>query len=125
MDIFESLESLNVSEECFDEISSLVEEYINEYIKQSKMQQLADVYIKRKNNVKDAPEGPEKEEAQRKLNRNMDLTDNKIERSGSNLQKAVHRGYSQNAKEKDALLNAGWTLKEDPTVKGRHNIVKY
>ena len=30
MDIFESLENLNVSEECFDEIIGLVEEYINE-----------------------------------------------------------------------------------------------
>lgn len=30
MDIFESLESLNVSEECFDEIVGIVEEIINE-----------------------------------------------------------------------------------------------
>ncbi len=30
MDIFESLENLNVSEECFDDILSIVEEYINE-----------------------------------------------------------------------------------------------
>ena len=30
MDIFESLENLNVSEECFDEIMGLVEEVINE-----------------------------------------------------------------------------------------------
>ena len=30
MDIFESLENLNVSEECFDEIMGLVEEFINE-----------------------------------------------------------------------------------------------
>lgn len=32
MDIFESLENLNVSEECFDEIMGLVEELINEDI---------------------------------------------------------------------------------------------
>ena len=30
MDIFESLENLNVSEECFKNIIELVEEYINE-----------------------------------------------------------------------------------------------
>ena len=30
MDIFESLESLNVSEECFNSIMSIIEEYINE-----------------------------------------------------------------------------------------------
>ena len=30
MDIFESLENLNVSEECFDEIMDIVEEIINE-----------------------------------------------------------------------------------------------
>ena len=30
MDIFESLENLNISEECFDEIIDMVEEYINE-----------------------------------------------------------------------------------------------
>ena len=30
MDIFESLENLNVSEECFDDIMGIVEEYINE-----------------------------------------------------------------------------------------------
>lgn len=30
MDIFESLENLSVSEECFNEIMGLVEEYINE-----------------------------------------------------------------------------------------------
>ena len=30
MDIFESLENLNVSEECFDDIIGIVEEYINE-----------------------------------------------------------------------------------------------
>lgn len=30
MNIFESLENLNVSEECFDEITGIVEEYINE-----------------------------------------------------------------------------------------------
>lgn len=30
MDIFESLENLNVSEECFEDIVGLVEEYINE-----------------------------------------------------------------------------------------------
>ena len=30
MNIFESLENLNISEECFDEIMVLVEEYINE-----------------------------------------------------------------------------------------------
>ena len=30
MDIFESLENLNISEECFNEILILVEEYINE-----------------------------------------------------------------------------------------------
>jgi hypothetical protein len=33
MDIFESLENLNVSEECFDEIIGIVEELINEDIK--------------------------------------------------------------------------------------------
>lgn len=30
MDIFEQLENLNVSEECFDDIMDIVEEYINE-----------------------------------------------------------------------------------------------
>ncbi len=30
MNIFESLENLNVSEECFDDIIGIVEEYINE-----------------------------------------------------------------------------------------------
>lgn len=30
MSIFENLENLNISEECFDEIMGLVEEYINE-----------------------------------------------------------------------------------------------
>ena len=34
MDIFESLENLNVSEECFDEIMGLVEEVINEVSKE-------------------------------------------------------------------------------------------
>ena len=33
MDIFESLENLNVSEECFEEIMGLVEEVINEVSK--------------------------------------------------------------------------------------------
>jgi hypothetical protein len=30
MDIFESLENINISEECFNSIMSIVEEYINE-----------------------------------------------------------------------------------------------
>ena len=33
MDIFENLENLNVSEECFDDIMSIVEEVINEVSK--------------------------------------------------------------------------------------------
>lgn len=32
MDIFEQLENLNISEECFDDILSIIEEYINETI---------------------------------------------------------------------------------------------
>jgi len=35
MDIFESLENLNVSEKCFDEIMGIVEEYINEISKEA------------------------------------------------------------------------------------------
>ena len=30
MDIFESLENLSISEECFNEIMNMIEEYINE-----------------------------------------------------------------------------------------------
>ena len=36
MDIFESLENLNVSEECFDEIMGLVEETIDDHIRKRK-----------------------------------------------------------------------------------------
>ena len=36
MNIFESLENLNVSEECFDGIMGLVEEYISERNKENK-----------------------------------------------------------------------------------------
>ena len=32
MDIFESLENLNVSEECFDEIMGIVEDMLSEHI---------------------------------------------------------------------------------------------
>ena len=35
MDIFESLENLNVSEECFDEIMDMVEKHINETAEQA------------------------------------------------------------------------------------------
>ena len=37
MDIFENLENLNVSEECFDEIMDMVEEFINETKKARKV----------------------------------------------------------------------------------------
>ena len=119
-----------ISEECYNDIVEMAaqmvaEEFISEYIKQGKMNQLSNVHIKRRVNVKNAPEGPEKEAAQKKLDRNIELTNNKIERSGSSLQKAVNRGYSKNAAEKKALLNAGYAIKEDPIEKGRHNIAKY
>ena len=125
MDIFESLENLNVSEECFNDVAMLVEEYISEYIKKAKRAQLLDVAIARQNRTDAAPEGPEKEEALKKERRNVDLTNKYFERHGSPLQKAHKRGYAKNKKEKEALLNAGWTLQEDPTIKGRHNIVRY
>ena len=118
MSIFESLENLEVSEECFDVIIGLVEEYINEYIKKTKQGQLLDVAVARQNRTDAAPEGPEKEEAQRKERRNVDLTNKYFERHGSPLQKAVKRGYAKNNTERKALLHAGWTLKGN-------NIAKY
>ena len=125
MDIFESLENLNVSEGCFGEIVGLVEEYINEYIKQSTQKKLLDTTVARQNNTDNAPEGSMKDEAIKKEQRNNELTNNYFERHGSPLQKAVKRGYSKNSKEKQALLKAGWALKEDPIIPGRHNITKY
>jgi len=125
MNIFENLENLNVSKECFEDIVGIVEEYINEYIKKEKREQLLDVAVARQKRTDAAPEGPEKEEAKKKERRNVDLTNSYFERHGSPLQRATKRGYSKSKKEKDAVLNAGWTLKEDPIVKGRHNIVKY
>lgn len=125
MDIFESLEELNVSEECFDDIVSMTEAMINEYIKQGKMNQLADVQVRRRVQAKRALEGEAKDAAQKKLNRNIELTDNYIERHGSPLQRAISRKYSKNATEKKALLKAGFALKDDPIVSGRSNIVKY
>lgn len=116
--IFESLENLNVSEGCFNEIKGIVEEYINEYIKRSTAQKLLDVATARQKRTDEAPEGPEKEIAKAKENRNVDLTNSYFERHGSDLQKATKRGYAKNATEKKALLRAGNTLKHD-------NIVKY
>ena len=121
MSIFESLENLNVSEECFNEIMDM----INEYIPLKKMNTLSNVHIKRKVATKDAPEGEQKERAQKKLERNIDLTNKYIEKHGSDLQKAVNRGHSNNNKEKKALLKAGYTIKEDPINGNKHNIVKY
>ena len=51
MDIFESLENLNVSEECFDEIMGLVEEYINE-LKNSTIEKTLDAHRERVMNAK-------------------------------------------------------------------------
>ena len=50
MDIFESLENLNVSEECFNDIVGLVEEYINELDKST----IQSYISKRDENAKDA-----------------------------------------------------------------------
>ena len=48
MDIFESLENLNVSEECFDDIMGIVEEILGEDIHSA-----IDKYYKGKRNKKD------------------------------------------------------------------------
>ena len=125
MNIFENLETLNVSEECYNDIVGIVEEYINEYIKKDKREQLLKVAVARQKRTDNAPEGAEKEAAQKKERRNVDLTNSYFERHGSPLQKAVKRGYSKNKKEKEALLRAGWMIKEDPVYSERHNIVKY
>ena len=42
MDIFESLENLNVSEECFDDIMGIVEEIINE-VSDRKIRKCSDI----------------------------------------------------------------------------------
>ena len=52
MDIFESLENLEISEECFDEIMGIVEEYINEL----KDSTVGSMYQKRKEIEKKADE---------------------------------------------------------------------
>ena len=63
MDIFESLENLNVSEECFDDIMDIVEEYINE-LKNSTIEKTLDAHWDRITNNKargkDNPEDTEK-----------------------------------------------------------------
>ena len=46
MDIFESLKNLNVSEECFEDIVGLVEEYINETKKANKIKQQEAIFKK-------------------------------------------------------------------------------
>ena len=51
MDIFESLENLEISEECFDEIMGLVEEYINE-LKNSTIEKTLDAHRERVMNAK-------------------------------------------------------------------------
>ena len=48
MDIFESLENLNVSEECFEDIAGLVEEYLNE-TSDKKAQRVLDAALQRYN----------------------------------------------------------------------------
>ena len=50
MDIFESLENLNVSEECFQSILSIIEEYINETSKDT----ILNLWGKRLRNARDA-----------------------------------------------------------------------
>jgi len=116
---------LPVSESCFNSLCDLLESYIHEYINKEKRNILLNTAVERQKRTDNAPEGPEKEEARKKENRNVELINKYFERHGSNLQKAHKRGYSKNATEKKALLNAGYVLKEDPIVKGRHNIVKY
>lgn len=53
MNIFESLENLNVSEECFDEIMGLVEEYISE-TSNEKAHAASEESHKRYNNARNA-----------------------------------------------------------------------
>lgn len=60
MNIFESLENLEVSEACFDEIIGLVEELLDES-KYTISQRIADKYIKKA--LKENPEEPSKTKA--------------------------------------------------------------
>lgn len=60
MDIFESLENLNVSEGCFNEIISIVEEVINE-LKDSTVDS---AYVKRMDNYKNAEKAYKEAEAE-------------------------------------------------------------
>ena len=51
MSIFESLENLNVSEECFDDIMGIVEEIINEVTNKKWAEAAQNSLYKRRNNV--------------------------------------------------------------------------
>jgi hypothetical protein len=51
MSIFESLENLNVSEECFDDIMGIVEEIINEVTSKKWAQSAQNSIYTRRNNV--------------------------------------------------------------------------
>lgn len=116
-----------IDEVMINRVLDLIEEeyeVIDEYINKERKEKIDTVSALRRKNTDNAPEGPEKKLAKEKEARNIELTDNYYEKHGSDLQKAHHRGYSKNAKEKKALLKAGLVLKESP-ITGHHHIMPY
>lgn len=125
--IFESLENLNVSEECFDEIMGIVEELLSEKVSQK----VFDTKRQREKNYDNTTYGtPEHELASKKLERNKQLTDKKVKRSGTTSQKADYfekenDGLNPKGDKSliDNLLQRGFTLKQG--IDGKYRKTKY
>ena len=134
MNIFESLENLNVSEECFNDVMEIVEEIINEL----KNDTIGNAYIKRRDNynnaLNNAIKNPEDKEslsnymkASNKFKRNSELSHKAFKRSGDivsaqiaspkrhqeNSDKAKSNYDTAKATEKEAVDNYNKQLHAD------------
>ena len=93
MDIFESLENLQVSEACFDDIMGIVEEVINEVSDKT----VEGALKKASDNVEDSTMGifmPSKKAADQ-LGRLRELADKRAERQGKTLKEIPNEwGYT-------------------------------
>ena len=108
MDIFESLENLNVSEECFDEIMGLVEELLSEGEK-------VDNYYRTKLEKVNQDLASAKSH-QRKLNNTVDKKTNK------EYKKAVNKNFIANDAAYQDYMNASSHARElDQEFGGEHD----
>jgi len=110
MNIFESLEELNISEECFEDIINIVEEYINELKDKTVMSAFNKRYDQYKDAAMKARQNTSTENLRNyvkkasKLDNHIELGTKRDKRLGKNVYKDVNR-ETRVAKTKEARKN--------------------